>query len=98
MKFFNVKRSKGRPTILMMAFLLFAFGSSNLRAGSEPNWIQLSPGEAEAPGINLIESNFSQVVFEVDVFGMWSEEVQTNQRGSFQSAFHPRMRHHQHNR
>jgi hypothetical protein len=77
MKFFNVKRSKGRQAILGMIFLFLVFGSSNLQAGSEPNWIQLSAGEARAPGINLIESNFDQIVFEVNVAGIWSEEVQT---------------------
>ena len=87
MKFFKVQRSKGWLAIFV-AFLLLAFGSSNLNAGSQPNWIQLSPGEARAPGINLTESNFSQVVFEVNIPGMWSEEVQTK-GGLFNQLFIP---------
>jgi hypothetical protein len=77
MKFFSFRRSKGWLAILGMVFLLLAFGSSKLQAGSGQSWIQLSPGEAKVPEISLIESSFEQVIFEVKVSGMWSEEVGT---------------------
>ncbi len=88
MRFFNVKRSKGWLAIFGMAFLLLAFGASELQAGSEPVWIRVSAGEANAPGLNLIESNFDQVVFELNVSGMWSEEVQTKE-GIFNQLYIP---------
>jgi len=77
MKFFNSIRLKGWQVILGMVCIFVALGSSNLQAGSNPSWIQISSGETKAPEINLIESNFEQVVFEVKVLGMWSEEVNT---------------------
>jgi len=77
MKRFNFRRSKGWLVALGAVCFLLALGSSNLQAESEPSWIQLSPGEAKVPDISLTESNFNQVVFEVNISGMWSEEVGT---------------------
>ena len=79
MKFSNFKRSKGWVVIFGMVLLLLAFGPSKSQAGSNPNWIQLLPKEAKAPEISLIESNFNQVIFQVEISGMWSEEVGTKE-------------------
>ena len=79
MKFSNFKRSKGWVPIFGMAFLLLAIGPSKSQAGSNPNWIQLLPKEAKAPEVSLIESNFNQVIFQVEISGMWSEEVGTKE-------------------
>jgi hypothetical protein len=77
MKVKSFKRLKGRAAILGVAFLLLVLGPSHSQAESIGNWIQFLSGNAKAPEIEVIESNFNQVVFEVKVFGMWSEELET---------------------
>ena len=77
MQFVNIKRTKGWFPIFGMVFLLLLMGSSRLQAGSEPDWIQLSSMEAKTPEIDVIASNFDEVIFEVNISGMWSEEVET---------------------
>ena len=77
MQFVNIKRTKGWFPIFGMVFLLLLMGSSGLQAESEPDWIQLSSGQANAPEINVITSNFDEVIFEVNISGMWSEEVES---------------------
>ncbi len=76
LNFYSFKNAKACVAIFGM-LLLLALGSSNAQAASEPSWIQLSPGEAKATEINLIESNYDQVLFEINIPGMWSEEVRT---------------------
>jgi hypothetical protein len=85
MKLFNIKRKRGLLPILGMVFVLLLMGSSRLSAGSigqtgsEPNWIGLSSSQAKTPEINIITSNFNEVIFEVKISGMWSEEVETKE-------------------
>ena len=55
----------------------FCFASTPLRAESSPEWIQLIPGAQRGSQINVLESNFERVVFDVQIFGFWSEEVTT---------------------
>ena len=67
---------KGSILASMVVFLLLSL-SSFTWAGSNPTWISLTPGMERAPRVNLLESNFEQVVFDVQIFGIWSEEVTT---------------------
>jgi hypothetical protein len=79
----SLKSLKGGLVILGMIFLLLILWSSNLATGSigqsvsGPNWIQFRPGEEKVPQINVIQSDFDRVEFDVKVLGMWSEELQT---------------------
>ena len=73
----RVKGISLSKTILVFVALWFVFGSSALWAGSGPKWIQLKPGEEKTPQINVMESNLDRIEFEVRVFGMRSEELQT---------------------
>jgi hypothetical protein len=73
----KVKGISLSKTIFVFVALWFAFGSSLLWAGSGQNWIQFQPGEEKIPQINLIQSDFNRIEFEVKVLGMWSEELQT---------------------
>ena len=74
--------SKGLGKLRLIGFLLllvgwFCFGSTSLWAGSNPKWIRFTPGTETIPQIDVLESNFEQVIFDVQIFGMWSEEVTT---------------------
>jgi hypothetical protein len=40
-------------------------------------WIGLAEREDTIPQMNLLESNFNQVEFELKIFGMWSGEIET---------------------
>lgn len=75
MRFFSFTKSKRGLAILGMVFLFLSLSAINSPAGSNPSWVQLSPGEAKAPEISLVESNFDQVIFEVRVYGLWAEEI-----------------------
>ncbi len=70
----GISRSK---MIVVFVALWFVFCSSALGAGLSPRWIQFMPGEEKMPQINLMQSNFDRIEFEVRVFGMRSEELQT---------------------
>ncbi len=75
----------GRLKLVGLLLLLtgwFCFVSTPLRAESDPQWIELIPGTQKSPQINVLESNFEQVVFDVQIFGFWSEEV-TTKGGAF---------------
>ena len=63
--------------VLVFVALWFVVGSSALGVGSAPEWIQFMSGEEKIPQINMIRSDFGRVEFEVKIFGMWSEELQT---------------------
>ncbi|KPK77397.1 MAG: hypothetical protein AMJ89_02485, partial [candidate division Zixibacteria bacterium SM23_73] len=80
----RVKGLSQSKTVFAVVFvaLCFVICSSALGAGSAPNWIQFMPGEEKIPQINLTQSNFDRIEFEVRVLGMWSEELQTK-RGVF---------------
>jgi hypothetical protein len=75
----RVKGLNRSKTVFVLALFVFWFlvGSIALGAGFSPKWIQFTPGEEKIPQINLIQSDQNRVEFEVKVFGMWSEELQT---------------------
>ncbi len=76
----NQSHGSWRPKLTGLLLLLlgwFCFSSTPLWANSNPEWIELIPGVEKTPQINVLESNFEQVVFDVQIFGMWSEEVTT---------------------
>jgi len=69
-----------QPKLIGLVLLLlgwFCFGSTPLWADSNLEWIEFTPGMEKISQINVLESNFEQVVFDVQIFGMWSEEVAT---------------------
>jgi len=70
--------NKGKGVILPLVtgFLLFAFASL-LWAEADPTWILLTPGVEKAPQLNLLESDFDQLIFEIQIPGIWSEEIIT---------------------
>lgn len=55
----------------------FCFGSITAWSGSGAEWIEIVPGSEKAPQINVLESNFDQVVLDIQIFGLWSEEMET---------------------
>ncbi|MCK4403954.1 MAG: hypothetical protein KAW02_02575 [candidate division Zixibacteria bacterium] len=74
--------SKGLNRLKLLGLLLlvlcwFSFSSTPLWAESNPEWIEFIPGTEKAPQINVLGSNFEQVVLDIQIFGMWSEEVAT---------------------
>jgi hypothetical protein len=66
-------------TVFVLALLAswLVIGSTALGAGSSPKWIQFTPGEEKIPQINVTQSDQNRVEFEVQIFGMWSEQFQT---------------------
>ena len=60
----------------IIGVLLFGF-SSLAHSGADPTWISLTQSVDRTPRVNLLESDFNQVVFEIQIPGMWSEEIST---------------------
>jgi hypothetical protein len=56
---------------LSLCFLALAW------AETDPNWVSLVPGGDKALQVNLTEDNFDQLVLEIKLPGLWSEEVVT---------------------
>ncbi|KPL05248.1 MAG: hypothetical protein AMJ73_01700, partial [candidate division Zixibacteria bacterium SM1_73] len=75
----RVKGLNRSKAIFVLAFVAFWFvaGSSALWADSSPEWIQFVPEEEKIPKIDVIQSDFERVEFEVKIFGMWSQELET---------------------
>ncbi|KPL01025.1 MAG: hypothetical protein AMJ91_01935 [candidate division Zixibacteria bacterium SM23_73_3] len=69
-------RTKGLIFALLIGVLFFAF-SPLARAEADPTWISLTPGMEKTLGVNLLQSDFDQVVFEILIPGIWSEEIAT---------------------
>ena len=67
---------KGFIFAFLIGFLFFGF-SSLVWAETDPTWIPLIPGMEKAPRVNLLESDFDRVIFEIQVPGIWSEEITT---------------------
>jgi len=69
-----------QPKLIGLVLLLlgwFFFVSTPLWAESDPVWIEFIPGTEKISQIDVLQSNFEQVIFDALVFGMWSEEVST---------------------
>lgn len=69
-------KTKGFIFAFVMGFLFFCW-SPLIRAETKPAWISLIPILDKKPRVNLMESNFDQVIFEVQIQGMWSEKMTT---------------------
>jgi len=74
--------SKGLRQLKLAGLMLlllgwFLFSSSPLWAESDLKWIEFILGKEGIPEVNVLESNFERVVFDAQIFGMWSEEVTT---------------------
>jgi len=67
---------KGFIFVFLIGFLFFGF-SSLAWAETNPTWIPLIPGMEKAPRVNLLESDFDRVIFEIQVPGIWSKEITT---------------------
>jgi hypothetical protein len=61
---------------LMVSILFFGF-SSFTWGGTDPSWVSLTTGMDKTTRVNLLESNFDQVVFELQIPGIWSEDIST---------------------
>jgi hypothetical protein len=73
---------KGLNQLKLMVLLLllscwFCVGATLLQADSNQEWIELTPGMDKTARISVLESDFQQVVLEVEIPGIWSEEVST---------------------
>ena len=63
--------------LLMLVLGWFCFGSATVGAVSGADWIQVAPGQQAAPEVNVLESDFDQVLLDIQIFGFYSEEVET---------------------
>jgi hypothetical protein len=72
----GLNRSRTAFVLALLAFW-FVLSPTALGADSSPRWIQFTPGDEKIPQINLTQSDQNRVEFEVKVFGMWSEQLQT---------------------
>ncbi|HEX7401819.1 MAG TPA: C25 family cysteine peptidase [candidate division Zixibacteria bacterium] len=61
----------------LLLVLCFSLGSSPAWALSTPQWIEFTPGMDQIPQTKVLESNFQQVILDVQIPGMWSEQVTT---------------------
>ena len=55
----------------------FCLGATPLWADSNQEWIEFTPGMDKIPQISVLESDFQQVVLDLQISGIWSEEVST---------------------
>lgn len=55
----------------------FCLGATPLQADSNQEWIELTPASDRIPQISVLESNLQQVVLDLQISGIWSEEVST---------------------
>jgi len=70
------KRAKGVIFAFVIGFLFFGF--SPLAWGeADPTWISLTPGTERVPRVNLLQSGFDEVIFEIQIPGIWSTEIAT---------------------
>jgi hypothetical protein len=67
---------KGLGLVLLL-LAWFCFGVTSLQAESDAQWIELIPNAERSPQIRVLESDFDQVIFDVSIPGIWSEEVST---------------------
>ncbi len=72
----GLNRLKMTPLVLLLTGW-FCLGWTSLWAGSGAQWIEIAPGPDKTPVISVVESNFDQVILDVQIFGLWSEEVDT---------------------
>ncbi len=63
--------------LLLLLLGWFCFSSTPLWADSSPQWIEFIQGMEKVPQINVLESGFERVILDVQISGMWSEEVST---------------------
>lgn len=73
---------KGLSQLKFMGLVLlllgwFCFGAAPLWADSNQEWIELTPGMDKIPKISVLESDFQQVILDLRISGIWSEEVST---------------------
>jgi hypothetical protein len=73
---------KGLNQLRFAAFLLllvfwFSLGSVPVWAVSAPRWVEFAPGTEQVPQTKVLESNLQQVILEVQIPGMWTEEMTT---------------------
>ena len=73
---------KGLSQLKFMGLVLlllgwFCLGAMSLQADSNQEWIELTPGMDKIPQISVLESDFQQVILDLQISGIWSEEVST---------------------
>jgi hypothetical protein len=67
---------KGFILASAVVFLLLGVPTS-APAGANQSWISLTPSADRTPRVSLLQSGFDQVEFEIQIPGMWSEEITT---------------------
>ncbi|MGB8656728.1 MAG: C25 family cysteine peptidase [Candidatus Zixiibacteriota bacterium] len=72
--FIKLNRTKRFVLLGVLCFLLSGFASLG-RAEMKPAWISLSPNVDRNPRLSLLESNPSEVAFEIRIPGTWAETV-----------------------
>ncbi|MGB8656263.1 MAG: C25 family cysteine peptidase [Candidatus Zixiibacteriota bacterium] len=69
------QRKLALPLLLLVGW--FSLGAGPLWAEQTPQWIELTPGMEKTPQVSVLQSDFQQVIFDVQVSGMWSADVST---------------------
>jgi hypothetical protein len=70
--------SQFRLVVLPLVLVFwFSLGLTPVWAVSTPRWIEFTPGTEQIPQIKVLESNLQQVILEVQIPGMWTEEMTT---------------------
>ena len=61
---------------LMLVFWV-SLGITPAWAVSAPRWIEFAPGTDQTPQTKVLESNLQQVILDIQIPGMWTEEITT---------------------
>ena len=75
----RVKVSNGVKGFILagvIGVLLFSF-SPVAHSEADPTWISLTQSVDRTPRVNLLESDFDKVIFEIQIPGIWSKEIIT---------------------
>jgi hypothetical protein len=81
-----LNRFSDRTTITAIVFFFFIlifFLTSSVWSETHPSWIKLAPNLDKIPQVNVVKSDFTQIGFEIQVPGVWAEEIST--KGGFYS-------------
>ncbi len=63
--------------LLFLLVFCFSLGVTPAGASSAPRWIEFAPGTDQTPQTEVLESNLQQVILDIQIPGMWTEEMTT---------------------
>ena len=80
----TAKASNGVKGFILASAVVFLLLGVPMSAPAAANqsWISLTPSADRTPQVSLLQSGFDQVEFEIQIPGMWSEEI-TTKGGAF---------------